>query len=274
MCPNGSASPRPFEPSSALAVTGLGVAAMILGGVRLAQQPGLSLRAQIALGTLLLALPAVAALVLRPALWPGVRGSRRLSGRLAGLSALLGGALWLASAGLMEVQALVVPPDPAYLEAFRAIHRALAPAGPLDALVSLLVIAVLPGVCEELVVRGVLLPSLAARLARAPWLAVLLSALLFAAIHLDAYRFLFTFGLGLVFGFLRLRGGSLWPPVIAHASLNSLTFALAPLVDDPSQPYTPSPALGAALLVAGAAAAWPLGRRLARPRVDSPTPGP
>lgn len=266
MCPSRSAAPRPFEPASALAVTGLGVAAMLLGGVRLAQQPGLTLRAQIALGTLLLALPALAALALRPALWPGVRGSHGISWRGAGLSALFGAALWLASAGLMEVQALAVPPDPAYLEAFRAIHRALAPAGPLDALVSLLVIAVLPGVCEELVVRGVLLPSLAARLARAPWLAVLVSALVFAAIHLDPYRFAFTLALGVAFGFLRLRGGSLWPPAIAHASLNALTFALAPLVDDPGQPYAPSPALGAACLVAGCAAAWPLWRLLVRAR--------
>ncbi len=64
----------------------------------------------------------------------------------------------------MEMQSLLMPPPPQYLEAFRAIHEALAPAGPIDALVSLAVIAVLPGLCEELVVRGVLLPGLAARM--------------------------------------------------------------------------------------------------------------
>jgi membrane protease YdiL (CAAX protease family) len=276
MCPNGSVPERPFPPGLALAVTGLGVAAMVGVSLALAARPGLaSLRGQIALGTLLLALPALAALAAWPALWPGVRGRRDVSGRVLGLSLLLGAALWVASAGLMEVQALVVPPDPAYLEAFRAIHRALAPRSALDALVSLLVIALLPGVCEEVVVRGVLLPSLAAWLPRPAWLAVLLSALVFAAIHLDPYRFVFTLALGLVFGFLRLHGGSLWPPVVAHASLNSLTFALAPLVDDPSRPYAPSPALGAACLVAGSAAAWPLWRALSallrsRALVDSP----
>jgi hypothetical protein len=163
---------------------------------------------------------------------------------------------------------------------FRSIHRALAPSGALDALVSVAVIAVLPGVCEELVVRGLLLPSLAATLTGAvatpgrrrtfgPAAAVVLSAALFAAMHGDSYRFAFTFGVGLVFGALRLRTGSLWPPVVAHVALNTLTFVIAPLVDEPGQAYAPQPALGLACLLAGAAVAWPLLRAL-RPSVDSP----
>jgi membrane protease YdiL (CAAX protease family) len=174
----------------------------------------------------------------------------------------------------MEVQSLVAPPPEHYLDAFRAIHRALAPKGAVDALVSVVVIALLPGVCEELVVRGVFLPSLAHSLgAGRSWLAILASALLFASIHLDPYRFLFTFALGAVFGFLRLRTGSLWPSVLAHAGLNTLTFLVAPFVDDPTKPYTPSPGLGVACLVAGVAVSWPLLQALDR-RVDSTTPRP
>ncbi|HEX9188485.1 MAG TPA: CPBP family intramembrane glutamic endopeptidase, partial [Vicinamibacteria bacterium] len=154
------------------------------------------------------------------------------------------------------------PPPPQYLDAFRAIHEALKPAGPLDGAVSLLVIAILPGLCEELVVRGALLPSLVERLG--PGGAVVGSAFLFAAMHADPYRFFFTLTIGLGLGLLRLRTGSLWPPVLAHVTLNALTFAIAPLVDDPSQPYTPQPALGLACLVAGFAAAWPLLRALGR----------
>jgi membrane protease YdiL (CAAX protease family) len=172
----------------------------------------------------------------------------------------------------MELQSLVAPPTPEYLDAFRAIHQALAPRGPLDALVSVLVIAALPGFCEELVVRGVLLPSLA-RVLGGAWVAVAVSAVLFAAIHLDAFRFLFTLSIGLVLGVVRLGTGSLWPSVCAHATLNALTFVVAPLVDDPTKPYTPSPALGAACLLAGAAVTWPLLRALAA-RVDSPNPRP
>lgn len=272
---DGSVPNHPFPLPAAAAVTAVGIAAMMFGSVSLALRSGLGLRAQIALGTLALALPAVAALLLRPAWWPSVRGARPIAGATVGLSLLLGAALWVGSAGLMEVQSLVVPPTPEYLDAFRAIHQALAPSGPLDALVSVLVIAVLPGVCEELVIRGVFLPSLARSLGerRSAWLAILASALLFAAIHLDGFRFLFTFVLGVVFGFLRLRTSSLWPSVLAHTCLNSLTFVVAPFVDDPTQPYTPSPALGAACLLAGVVASWPLLQALGR-NIDSPSARP
>jgi len=115
--------------------------------------------------------------------------------------------------------------------------------------------------------RGLLLPSLAARTGAAP--AVLLTAAIFALIHLDPIRLLFTFVLGLLLGLLRLRTQSLWPPVVVHSTLNALTFAIAPLVDDPAQAYTPQPALGLVCLAVGTAVAWPLLRAL-RPSVDSP----
>jgi membrane protease YdiL (CAAX protease family) len=244
-------------------VTLLGVAAMFASG-HLAPLLGLGpgVRGQIAFGTFLLAVPALLAVVARPPAGRAALGPAVVPHRTAVLSTLLGAALWLGSLGLMEVQSLVSPPPPQYLEAFRAIHQALKPAGPLDLVVSLGVIAVLPGLCEELVVRGVLLPSLARPLGALG--AVASSAFLFAAMHLDPYRFLFTFTVGFVLGLLRLRTGSLWPPVLAHVTLNALTFAVAPLVDDPSQPYTPQPALGLACLVAGAAVAGPLLRALAR----------
>lgn len=257
----GSESPRPIPAFLALAVTALGIAAMFASGflaVRLGLDLGL--RRQIAVGTVLLALPALAVLVARPPAWRAALGPGVVAPRTAALSTLLGAALWVGSIGLMEMQSLLSPPPAEYLEAFRAIHRALAPAGPLDTLVSLAVIAILPGVCEELVVRGVLLPSLVRPLGLLG--AVVGSAFLFAAMHADPYRFLFTLTVGLVLGVLRLRTGSLWPPVFAHVTLNALTFAIAPLVDDPAQPYTPQPALGLACLVAGAAVAWPLLRAL------------
>ncbi len=83
--------------------------------------------------------------------------------------------------------------------------------------------------------------------------------------HLDPYRFLFTLdgraSSWACCGFAPARCG---PPSSAHVTLNALTFAIAPLVDDPAQPYTPQPALGLACLVAGAAVAWPLLRALGR----------
>ncbi len=259
----GSGSPRPVEVPVALAVTALGVAAM-LGGPLLAHRLslGFGIRAQVALGTLLLALPAAAVLAARPAAARAALGTGPMTRRAIAISALLGAALWVASLGLIETQSLAFPPSAETLDLFRRLHAALAPSGVLDGLVSVAVIALLPALCEELVMRGVLLPSLAAVTSPAP--AVALTAGAFALIHLDPIRLLFTFVLGLVLGHLRLRTGSLWPPVIVHLTLNALTFAVAPLVDDPSKPYTPQPLLGLACLLAGAAVAWPLLRALPR----------
>ncbi len=264
----GSDSSRALHPALAVAATVAGVVAMTMGGLALARSSGLGLRAQIAVGTALLALPTIGILLLlRGRTWRDTLSLSSLAPRTLGLSLLLGSALWVLSIGLMELQSLVWPPPPEYLELFRAIHRALAPKNAFDALVSVAVIAVAPGVLEEVVVRGVLLPSLVGRLGPA-W-AILASAFLFAAMHFDLYRFLFTFTIGLILGALRLRAGSLWPPIMAHVTLNTVTFLIVPLVDDPTQTtYTPQPLLGVAALLAGTAVALPLLKAL-RPSVDS-----
>jgi len=241
----------------------------MVGGPIEAQRLGLGfgLRALVALGTVLLAIPALGVFVARPAAGRAAVGRGPVAGRTAFLSVLLGAALWVGSIGLMEIQSLVFPPSAETLDFFRRLHAALAPAGVLDGLVSLAVIALLPALSEELVMRGVLLPSLAVW--TGPGLGVYLTAAVFGLIHFDAIRLLFTFVLGLLLGLLRVRTASLWPPVVVHSTLNALTFFIAPLVDDPSQPYTPQPVLGLLCLAAGAALAWPLMSAL-RPSVDSP----
>jgi membrane protease YdiL (CAAX protease family) len=172
----------------------------------------------------------------------------------------LGATLWIASLGLLELQYTVWPPAPGYIEMFRRLHDLLRPRGPLDALYSVLAIAVVPALCEEAVIRGVLLPSLRTRLGAL--LAIGLSSLLFAFMH-EAYRMPFTFAVGLALGALRLRTGSLLPSLLAHASLNTLTFAAAPFLDDPTGPLPdPRPLLGLLLLASGALASAFLWARL------------
>jgi membrane protease YdiL (CAAX protease family) len=178
--------------------------------------------------------------------------------------------LWLASLGLIELQyALWAPPD-GYLEAFRRLHEALRPRNPLDALWSAIAIAAAPAVFEEITVRGVLLPSLTPSLGGAA--AVFGSSVAFALMHADPYRFAFTFAVGLALGTLRIRTGALWPSIVAHATLNTLTFAAAPWLDDASQPLPdPRPWLGGGLLVLGTAAFGAVFRALRRPSTPSPT---
>ncbi|MGE5126491.1 MAG: hypothetical protein ACM3PV_09370, partial [Betaproteobacteria bacterium] len=168
-----SGAGRVLHPAAAVAVAALGILAMYVVPGWVVPELGLGIRATIALGTVLLGAPALAALALRPAALSPTLG-RRLDSRAAGLGLLLGGALWIGSIGLIYVQALVRPPSPEELELFRRIHAALAPSNALDGLVSMAVIAVLPALAEELVMRGVLLSSLATHLG--PFLSALAGA--------------------------------------------------------------------------------------------------
>ena len=70
MSPNGSAPRKMFSLPAAIAATAAGIVAMAGGAGFLAAQPGLGMRAVIAVGTLALALPSAAALALRPDWWP------------------------------------------------------------------------------------------------------------------------------------------------------------------------------------------------------------
>lgn len=79
-------------------------------------------------------------------------------------------------------------------------------------------------IAEEVVFRGMLLPSLLGRGRR--W-AVMVSSALFAALHLmdpsAAFSVPFLFVLALVLGYERLRTGRLGRPVAIHAGFNLIT---------------------------------------------------
>jgi membrane protease YdiL (CAAX protease family) len=216
----------------------------------------LGMRPLLIASELALIVPALALLLMlrRPiAASLGIAAIRRGTAAVA----LFGGiALWATSLGLLEVQSSVWPPSEAFLETFRQLHEALRPRGPLDAILSVVAIAVFPAVCEEILFRGVVLPALLRPLGTIG--AVLGSALLFGVIHLDftgegaAFtRIPFAIVVGVGLGLLRVRTGSLLPPAIAHATLNAITFATV-VVTGADMDETPDPLLGTALLVGGA----------------------
>lgn len=90
---------------------------------------------------------------------------------------------------------------------------------------ALLVIAVLPGIGEELVFRGIVQNRLH-QLSRNLHVAVWLSALLFSAIHLQFYGFVPRLLLGAFFGYLYGWSGNLAIPVFAHFMHNALTLLM------------------------------------------------
>jgi sodium transport system permease protein len=246
----GSA-PSPALPLAvSLAAVALGWAAMqatMAATVRWGLKPmlvasELALLAPALLGAALLRQPLAATL-----------GLRRPDGRTAVLALAIGAAFWAASLGVFSLQSLAWPLPPAYLEGFRRIHAALRPAGPLDAVVSVLAIAVAPAACEEILFRGAVQPSLQRRLPA--WAAVGVTAILFAAVHWDPYRTLFAVAAGVGLGLVRLRSGSVVPPLLAHAALNTATFVVVQLLDESQAAADPPAWLGALLLAGGAAAA-------------------
>jgi len=89
---------------------------------------------------------------------------------------------------------------------------------------ALLVISIGPLV-EELLFRGVLLSAIARYTGNS--LAIVLSALLFACVHLPDLSFLWyalpnLALLGLILGWLRVQSASIWPAVVAHGMNNLL----------------------------------------------------
>jgi sodium transport system permease protein len=231
----------------------VGLLAMMLAA---AATGPLGIRPMLIASELALASPALVALAFAPGREAiGLRPVRPLAVALA-IGA--GAALWAASLGLLELQYTVWAPPKGYLEEFQRLHDMLRPRGAADAVLSVLAIAVAPAVCEELLFRGLVLQALLPL--RAP-VAVAVSAVLFGLIHLDfsgsgatLYRVPFAIAVGVGFALLRLRSGSLVPPMVAHAIVNTITFA-ASLQEGPAAALPdPRPVLGAALLVGGAAA--------------------
>lgn len=129
------------------------------------------------------------------------------------------------------------------------INSAASSPAPLFAL-WLFVVAVLPGIAEEALFRGFITRLFLPR----RWLALGVSTVLFALLHMEIVQGVGTFFLGLGFGLARLLSGSLWPAVIAHATFNGSMLLLAryaELPDDPAATPEPVALLVGAAIVAG-----------------------
>jgi sodium transport system permease protein len=151
-------------------------------------------------------------------------------------------------------------------QAYGGADRGLAWAG------FLLVLAVLPGVCEEVAFRGLVLNGLRRRFR--PWTAVLLSSFLFAAYHTNVFAAAPLFVLGVVLGLLALYSGSIWPGALLHVGCRLLLLAgpVLPLDDWAGLSLANARLL---LLLAGSAVCAALAAGLLwhlRPRGEGPAP--
>lgn len=93
-------------------------------------------------------------------------------------------------------------------------------------LVNLLMLAVIPGLGEELIFRGCL-QKIFARWTGNHHVAIWITAIIFSAIHFQFYGFIPRMLLGAIFGYLLVWSGSLWLPILAHFMNNAIAVITA-----------------------------------------------
>jgi len=101
-------------------------------------------------------------------------------------------------------------------------------------ILGLITIGILSPIGEELLFRGAVLGSLLdwRPIRTMPWIAVVLSAAFFSLMHMNPAQMPGSFIMGLLFGWMAYRTGSLLPGIVGHVFNNSLVCILAMLPED------------------------------------------
>jgi len=120
------------------------------------------------------------------------------------------------------------------MEAFLKIN------GPGDIIINLVVIALLPAICEEIFFRGAM-QRVIIHLTRRPWVGIIITAALFSALHFQFQGFLPRMFLGVILGALYWFSGSLWTSIVAHFITNAVqvlaaSYATKYINENPSVP--------------------------------------
>jgi sodium transport system permease protein len=95
---------------------------------------------------------------------------------------------------------------------------------PVGLMVLLLVIAVSPAICEEVMFRGVLVSGLRNRMPQ--WATILTVGVLFGLFHLSVFKILPTAVMGLFLTYLTVRSGSIYFGMLGHFVNNALAVLL------------------------------------------------
>lgn len=148
----------------------------------------------------------------------GLRPPSRLPQTLAGAT-LLGTGLAPVMSVLLGVQNRLF--DLPLTDAAKSLAEIIGQSLAVSPVLAVVTFGVVPGVCEELLFRGVVLAALRKRLSMHS--AVWVTAALFAAAHLDVGGLLPRTLLGAALGYLVCRTGSVFPAMLLHAVYNGVT---------------------------------------------------
>ena len=94
-----------------------------------------------------------------------------------------------------------------------------------DIIINVLMMAILPAVGEELIFRGILQPQII-KMVKNPHVGIILTAILFSAIHLQFLGFFSRAILGILFGYLFYYSKNIRYPILAHFLNNFLALML------------------------------------------------
>ena len=148
-------------------------------------------------------------------------GIQPMRPKTVGLACLLGASLQLPLSELSNLAQRVAPLSFAQRH---AMQRLVEPHGLLAGSTTVLAFVVVAPVCEELLFRGALWSGLQRRHGSST--AVLLSALLFAAVHGAWAASIAALAAGLLLGLLRLGVRNTTTCIVVHASVNAVPLAL------------------------------------------------
>jgi membrane protease YdiL (CAAX protease family) len=96
-------------------------------------------------------------------------------------------------------------------------------------LIGFIVMAIIAGIGEELIFRGLIQRKLYKGL-KNPHAAIWLAAFIFSAIHFQFYGFLPRLFLGALFGYFYYWSGNLWVPIVGHIFHNGLIVIMYRLI--------------------------------------------
>ena len=88
-------------------------------------------------------------------------------------------------------------------------------------ILSMVIIGLLPAVFEEVCFRGGI-QNILTRWFKGPWIAILLTAILFSAVHISYYGFFVRLALGVILGLVFYYSHNLWLPILIHFLYNGL----------------------------------------------------
>ena len=97
---------------------------------------------------------------------------------------------------------------------------------PTQFIIAIIVVAVLAGISEELLFRGVL-QNITLRASGNPHVAIWFAAIIFSSIHMQFYGFFPRMLLGALFGYLYFWTKNIWVPIFAHFINNGFTLIMA-----------------------------------------------